>query len=384
MSVGDRLRAHRLGRFLSFMSVGGVGMVVDLAVTFALLGRLSPLAANAVGWSVAVTHNFAGNWWLTFGQPDGSLPRQYGTYVGAHALTFGVRAVVLSGILAASALPATVATLGGVAAAAGVNFLVSERIFGGDVVTTLNRAVHRVWDSRVRGLLLAAGGYQLVFAAYARVLNAVTPPGRQLQVGDVTATVTTATPTETVSVLHTLENERAVLAAVVDDVSPGDHVVDVGANVGVFAALAAAAGADVTAVEPHGPTADRLRANVPSADVCELALGAGVGTVALEITHDRPGTQRAAVADGGSVRQLPGDRLATPAVLKIDVEGAESAVVDGYARALPNARVRVIYIEVHGMTARDTITTQLAQYGYTPTAAFDVGADETMLRFENP
>jgi FkbM family methyltransferase len=384
MSVADRLRAYRLGRLLSFLSVGAVGVAVDLAITFALLSSLSPLVANAVGWSVAVTHNFAGNWWLTFGQPDGSLPRQYGTYVGAHALTFGVRAVVLSGILAASALPATVATLGGVAAAAGVNFLVSERIFGGDVVTTLNRAVHRVWDSRVRGLLLAAGGYQLVFAAYARVLDVVTPPGRQLQVGDVRAPVTTATPTETVSVLHTLENERDVLTAVVDDVTPGDHVVDVGANVGVFAALAAAAGADITAVEPHAPTADRLRANVPAATVHELALGAGVGTVGLDLTNDRPGTQRAAIADGERVPQRPGDRLATPDVLKIDVEGAESAVLDGYARTLTNARVRVIYIEVHGMAARDTITTQLAEYGYAPTAAFDVGAAETMLRFEKP
>jgi FkbM family methyltransferase len=384
MSVADRLRAYRLGRLLSFLSVGAVGVAVDLAITFALLSSLSPLVANAVGWSVAVTHNFAGNWWVTFGQPDGSLPRQYGAYVGAHALTFGVRAVVLSGILAATALPATVATLGGVAVAAGVNFLVSERIFAGDVVTTLNRAVHRVWDSRVRGLLLAIGGYQIVFAAYARVLDVVTPPGRQLQVGGVTATVATATPTETVSVLHTLENERDVLTAVVDDVTPGDHVVDVGANVGVFAALAAAAGADITAVEPHAPTADRLRANVPGADVYELALGAGVGTVGLDLTNDRPGTQRAAIADGGRVPQRPGDRLATPDVLKIDVEGAESAVLDGYARTLTNARVRVIYIEVHGMAARDTITTQLAEYGYAPTAAFDVGAAETMLRFEKP
>jgi len=146
----------------------------------------------------------------------------------------------------------------------------------------------------------------------------------------------------------------------------------------------AAAGADVTAVEPHAPTADRLRANVPAATVHELALGAGVGTVGLDLTNDRPGTQRAAIADGERVPQLPGDILPAPDILKIDVEGAESAVVDGYARTLTNARVRVIYIEVHGMAARDTITTQLAEYGYAPTAAFDVGAAETMLRFETP
>lgn len=134
MSVVDRLRARRLGRLVSFCGVGGVGMVIDLAITFALLGRLSPVAANAVGWSVAVTHNFAGNWYVTFDRPDGSLPRQYAAYVGFHALTFGVRAIVLSSLLATTGATPSVASVVGIAAAAVVNFLASERIFAGEVV----------------------------------------------------------------------------------------------------------------------------------------------------------------------------------------------------------------------------------------------------------
>jgi FkbM family methyltransferase len=383
VNVVDRLRAHRVGRLVSFCGVGGVGMIVDLAITFALLGRLSPLAANAVGWSIAVTHNFAGNWYVTFGQPDGSLPRQYAAYVGFHALTFGVRAVVLSAVLAATALPATVATVVGVGAAVGVNFLATERIFAGELVAALNRGVHQLWSTRLRGALVAVGGYQLVFDAYARLLNAATPATRQVRVGAVTATLATATPTETVSVLHTLENERAPLERFVADLARGDRVLDVGANVGAYAALAAASGASVTAVEPHGPTAARLRANVPAATVHELALGAGVGTVGLAVTNDRPGTQRAAVGgDTATVRQLPGDRLPTPDVIKIDVEGAEARVLDGLARGLSRGRVRVVYVEVHGMDSDQAVTERLTAAGYRVTDRWGVGADETMLRAE--
>ena len=382
MSVVDRLRGHRAGRLVSFCGVGGVGMIVDLTITFALLGHLPPLAANAVGWSVAVTHNFAGNWWVTFGQPDGSLPRQYAAYVGFHALTFGVRAVVLSAVLAATTLPATVATVVGVGAAVGVNFLATERIFAGDLVGAVNRVVHRVWTTRLRGVLVAVGAYQLVFDAYARVLDAATPATRQVRVGPVTTTLATATPTETVSVLHTLENERDPLAAFVSDLRAGDRVLDVGANVGAYAALAAAADCEVTAVEPHAPTAVRLRQNVPSATVHEIALGAGVGTVGLAVTNDEPGTQRGVVADGGTVRQLPGDRLATPDICKIDVEGAEAAVLDGCARVLMGGRVRVVYVEVHGMDSDHGVTERLTSAGYRVTDRWAVGADETMLRAE--
>ena len=45
------------------------------------------------------------------------------------------------------------------------------------------------------------------------------------------------------------------------DISPGDSVVDVGANVGAFAVLAASRGARVTAYEPHPETFAYLEHN---------------------------------------------------------------------------------------------------------------------------
>jgi len=381
MSVVDRLRARRRGRLVSFLSVGAVGMVVDVAITFALLGTLPPVAANAAGWAVAVTHNFAGNYHLTYGQPDGRLARQYVGYVGLHSVTFAFRAVVLTGVLAATALPATVASLVGIAAAAGLNFLGTERLFRGRAGAALNRLAHRVFGSRLRRLLTATGLYPYLFTVYARVLARVSPgPTETVAVDGATVELATATPTETVSVLHTLENERDVLAAFVTAVDPGDRVVDVGANVGVFTALALQSGAAaVDAVEAHGPTAGRLRANCPAARVHTCALGATVGTTTLGVTNDAAGTQRARVGTGTRpVRQLVGDYLATPDVLKVDVEGAEKGVLDGYRQTLADAAPHTVFVETHGSQA-DVVHTLVAA-GYDITASWSVGVDETMLQ----
>lgn len=386
MSVLDRVTDRRLGRLVSFVSVGGVGMLIDLTITFTLLSHLPVLAANAAGWIVAVSHNFLGNWWVTFGRPDGHRGRQYLGYVSAHAVTFGARAVVVASVLAATAVPATLATLAGVGVAACINFVAAERIFAGlddvwhRVVTLVNRLAHRLWHTQLREILLSTGTYSAVFAVFAWGLTAATPGSTQsIRVGGVETTLQTASPTETVSVLHTVENERDVLAAFVADVRPADHVLDVGSNVGVFAALASAAGARVTAVEPHGPTAAQCRHNVPEATVHDCALGAGVGTVRLAVHNDAVGTQRAHVGDGTHVvEQLPGDRLATPTVLKVDVEGAEAAVLMGLDRALSRARVRVIYVETHG--GGSEVRALLAAHGYEITDQYRVGADERVLR----
>jgi len=376
MSVLDG-RRQRLTRLVEFASVGSVGMVVDLAITFSLLPIVSPLAANVCGFAVAVTHNFAGNWLVTFDRPEGSIPRQYASYVSVHSLTFLVRAGVLSTVLATTALPATVATVVGIGAAVLLNYLASERIFAGSgVADALNWVAHQVYNSRLRGLLMVSGLYPLLFGVYARVLAVVTGDEHRMTVGGVTATVGMETPTETVSVLHTLENERAVLERFVADIERGDRVLDVGANVGVYTALADAAGAAVTAVEPHGPTAERCRQNCPGATVHELALGAGVGRVGLEVEWEAVGTQRGSVADGGAVRQIPGDRLETPDVVKIDVEGAELAVLNGLQRTLAERPPRAVYVETHGDGQEAAVRERLEG----DVTAFPVGDEETMLR----
>jgi len=270
-----------------------------------------------------------------------------------------------------------VATVVGIGAAVLLNYLASERIFAGSgVADALNWVAHQVYNSRLRGLLMVSGLYPLLFGVYARVLAVVTGDEHRMTVGGVTATVGMATPTETVSVLHTLENERAVLEQFVADIEPDDRVLDVGANVGVYTALADAAGAAVVAVEPHTPTAERCRENCPGATVHELALGAGVGRVGLDVARDVVGTQRGSVGDGGAVRQVPGDRLPTPDVVKIDVEGAELAVLDGLQRTLAESPPRAVYVETHGDSQAAAVRERLEG----DVMAFPVGEEETMLR----
>lgn len=371
------VRRRRLKRLVQFAGVGSVGMMIDLAITFSLLSMLSPLAANTAGFAVAVSHNFAGNWLVTFDRPDGSIPRQYASYVAVHSLTFLVRAGVLSILLASTGLPATVATLIGIGSAVVVNYLASERIFdGGGAADVLNDLAHVVFNSRLRGLLLWFGLYNALFTIYGRVLAAATDGEHRMTVGGVSATVGMATPTETVSVLHTLENEREVLEQFVGDLRGGDRVLDVGANLGVYSSLAAAAGCDVVAVEPHGPTAQRCRENCPAADVHEIVLGSGVDSVGLAVEREAVGTQRGSVVDGEAIPQLPGDRLPTPDVVKIDVEGAELAVLRGLARTFDETPPRVVYVETHSDSQREAVVDRLGD----PDNEISVGDEETMLR----
>jgi len=380
MSVVERLRTPRSERFVRFLSVGMVGMVVDLAITFALLPHTHYLAANLAGFLVAVSHNFIGNWWVTYRRPDGNLAWQYLSYVGLHSATFAGRALALTAAVEALGVPTGVGTAIGVGVAAVLNFAGSETIFGGDqkiwfdIVEATNHLAHWVYSSRVRSVLVYTGLYNPFFRVYTLGLaSTYRASSRTVSVRDADAELATEKPTETVSVLHTLEKERDVLADFVDDVQPDDRVLDVGANVGVYSALAADCGADVSAVEPHGPTADRLRANCPDVTVHELALGDGVGKVGLALQNDRPGTQRPAV--GGetmAVPQLPADRLPSPDAVKIDVEGAEVDVLTGMARTLVNDPPRVIWVECHDGTAAD-VREMLAGDGYNVETAYSDG-----------
>jgi FkbM family methyltransferase len=126
---------------------------------------------------------------------------------------------------------------------------------------------------------------------------------------------------------------------------PGMVVVDVGANVGLHAVLAAqlvAPGGTVYAVEPQAWTAKLLSANAwrhgcGNLVVLPVAAGERSGTAALAVPPE--GRSGAGLVpsggDGAEVAVEPLDDLVPErvALLKIDVEGAETAVLAG-ARAL--------------------------------------------------
>lgn len=149
-------------------------------------------------------------------------------------------------------------------------------------------------------------------------------------------------------------------------VRPGDVVWDVGANIGLFSfASAGLAGkrGQVLAIEPDPWLGDLLRRSVDlnegsicSVDVLRVAVGDQMGHAVLNIARRgratnfisgyRPSTQAGGVRGEIKVELVTLDGLlekwTVPMVVKIDVEGAEVAVLRGATRLLRAVRPKIM------------------------------------------
>jgi FkbM family methyltransferase len=164
---------------------------------------------------------------------------------------------------------------------------------------------------------------------------------------------------------------------------PGDHFVDVGANVGVFSSLVGTRlpGVRITAVEPFPPIREFLERNLAlnnlDVRVVESAVGAEPGEATFEIL-ERDVLNRLA-PDGAVIPASKGIRVAvqtldeilgnsSPALIKIDVEGTELNVLRG-ARRLLSTDAPVVLFEhcghgnSFGVTPAD-VRKFLAEVGY--------------------
>ena len=157
----------------------------------------------------------------------------------------------------------------------------------------------------------------------------------------------------------------------------GDHVIDVGANIGNFALAAASivGGAGrVVAVEAHPATHTYLQGNValnPTLPVTTIAAALGETTGEVMFSDSRADDQNAVGTSGEGVRVplCPLDTLDLPAgpiaLLKVDVEGYEEPVFRGGAATL--ARTACVYFE--------SWETLCARYGRTSTTVLRLLAD---------
>jgi FkbM family methyltransferase len=156
---------------------------------------------------------------------------------------------------------------------------------------------------------------------------------------------------------------------------PGDLAVDVGANLGWFSLVMAAAvapGGEVWAVEPMPPILPALKRNLELNDslgvrLFEVALGKSSGTAELHVfsglphghasvsTLDRSDYTAHAV-ERRTLDELLGGR--TPAFVKLDVEGSERDVLRGADAILAADRPPTWMIEVNYETS--------AAFGYHP------------------
>lgn len=180
------------------------------------------------------------------------------------------------------------------------------------------------------------------------------------RLNDWSATFLTTTPREYHNA-YRYAGEKNVLSAFLSSIQPDDIVYDIGANVGVFASFALSAVDEgfVVGAEPHSPTATRLRmnlaANAPETTwrVLERALANTDGVERFEVTNDMSGFPSNKLSSEGKQdiqvscvsTLIDSGIVPVPDVAKIDVEGAELKVLNGFGEYL--ADVREIFVEIH-------------------------------------
>lgn len=156
--------------------------------------------------------------------------------------------------------------------------------------------------------------------------------------------------------------EPAEMSFALHALRPGDLFVDVGANVGVYSIMAAGAvGADVVAVEPVPLSFERLEMNIRLNDLRNIEarrVGLSDAPGRLAFTTGRDCMNRVATPeDGGglvevevtTLDRLNGKRV--PALVKIDVEGHELAVLNGARKVLASPDLQAVIMETNGSGA---------------------------------
>lgn len=165
--------------------------------------------------------------------------------------------------------------------------------------------------------------------------------------------------------LYTRLHEFSEMGFVLHALEEGDLFVDVGANVGAYSILAASLpGTRCIAFEPASDTFELLAENVRLNDyesrvtMQRAAIGDEDGDISLTRSLDTV-NHIAAPGDEGFAQELvPVRRLDTvlgadaPAIIKIDVEGYETQVIDGAQQTLASEKLLAIVIEMNGSGAR--------------------------------
>jgi len=159
----------------------------------------------------------------------------------------------------------------------------------------------------------------------------------------------------------------------------GDHMLDIGSNVGSYTVLAAAAiGASCTACEPVHLALSGLRANIAAnsiehlVSIVEACIGAEHGEVRFT-TDAGPMNCLVSVADATLadscstqvVLSLPVDAIPAASgacCWKVDVEGLEAQVLRGARNTLRSQVLQAILLE----NRSDDVASTMGEHGFTP------------------
>jgi FkbM family methyltransferase len=192
-----------------------------------------------------------------------------------------------------------------------------------------------------------------------------------------------------------MDREPAVSAAFRELVEPGALVIDGGAHWGLYTLTAALAGCRVIAFEPSGANRTRLATNVRLAGVqsqVELRPEALWSQSGYRYFRDYDGSSwglsmMAGLGAGGDARRRVVPTLAlddlepAPALVKLDLEGAEGHAIRGATRTLARARPALL-VEVHPAQLRKlggsaaALRAMLVHAGYEVESLAPIRADE--------
>jgi FkbM family methyltransferase len=178
-------------------------------------------------------------------------------------------------------------------------------------------------------------------------------------------------------------HEFSEMAYLLHGLRPEDLFVDVGANIGSYTILAGVSvGARVICFEPVPSTYDRLVTNLSINLLEETVKPANIGISneigTLLFTNDLDTLNHVVTASESSgcvevtVSKL--DNLLEdedPSILKIDVEGFETRVIEGAERTLKKESLHSIIVELNGSGSRygfdeTKIFESLCEYGFLP------------------
>ena len=178
-------------------------------------------------------------------------------------------------------------------------------------------------------------------------------------------------------------HEMHEMAFVLHLLRPGEHFVDVGANVGSYTVLAGGGvKARVTAVEPIPATFVHLQRNVALNGMndrvrcCQVGLSDKPGLLRFSSGLD---TVNHVLAEGEDLSgvDVPVTRLDdllgqdVPVLIKIDVEGHELAVLHGGMSVLGDQRLMAVIMETNGSGERygvsdDQLIAVMRAHGFAP------------------
>jgi len=179
------------------------------------------------------------------------------------------------------------------------------------------------------------------------------------------ATIRITNPRETIQaiVVHRGVYEPNIAALISALMKPGKVFIDIGANIGVHSLVAAGHGATVKSFEPVPRIGDALLRSVKAShldqrvELVRSALGAKEGQITIYVARRSDDGSHSAVAgipaesiDSISVPMTTLDtflqqRSIKPDLLKIDVEGFESQVLDGATSLLSSQDAPPIIME---------------------------------------